>query len=711
MSNPFLSAFTETPSVNDIESSSQRIVFGVLSIMVLVLASGYTVLHFAAGRHLFAFLTATMVAAALATGYHAHRTKRFDGPLRLLAGTVAGALAIATLSQGPALPAAGWWLSVMPFLLAAGGLHRMALGMVFAFLVIVTWLFVGGPVPLPSLPAEEDVSAFRRYAAVAGSELLALAAISASMNLRAKVARALESARADALEASAIKARFLANMSHEIRSPLAGIIGVADVLDAPGLSEAQRRQLIGLQRQSASTLLALVNDILDASKLDANKVVLESLPFDLRLIVQEVNELFAMQAFGKGIELTSSWSPDLPAAVIGDAVRVRQIVTNLAGNAVKFTRRGGVHLHAALDPVPDGDAQAAGPRTIRIEVSDTGPGIPADRVKLLFRPFVQADEAVTRQYGGTGLGLSISAELSRLMGGGIEVRSSVGEGSTFTARLALPAASARPPATAPRLRPDVVLASSGDGLERHAKTRLRELGIDPVVRRDLPEGPGLAVCRWLLVDAPLLDGPGAAAWLAAQQAAGREVLVLAPLGADAIAGTMPHGRLIYKPVHRDALQAALLATPAAEPAPAAALPDRGPAATTQVLVADDNPVNQIVVKEMLAALGIDATVVADGLMALDALGRRSYDLVLMDVNMPTMNGLDATRALRDQEARSGRRRATVLAMTASTETEDGPICRDAGMDGFLPKPFGIAQLRAALDHHLQAGTRAALALA
>ena len=680
----------------DFEHSTQRTVFRMMAWFIIPVLPLYAVAFIRSGQWVYVGLLSVASLSAIGCLVVARRRDSYAWPLRISTGVVGTILAYVTLLQGPSLPAAGWWLSIFPFFLAVGGLHHMAIGMVAAFLAVVTYMQIDGP--LPAFATTETVGTLRRYAAVAGSEVLALLLIIISMRRQSQVAKALERARQDALESDAIKARFLANMSHEIRTPLTGIIGVADVLQSPDLSDTQRRQLIELQRHSASTLLALVNDILDISKLEAHKITLETLPLDIRQIVFEANELFSLQAFAKGIELSSSCNPNVPRGLFGDGVRIRQIVNNLVGNAVKFTSKGGVHIHVELELMAaharqDHDAR----RWIRIEVVDSGPGIPNESLKLLFRPFIQADETVARQFGGTGLGLSIAAELAKLMGGGIEAHSVLGEGTTFVVRLPMKLGAPEAVESAPKARPDVVIAVNTRGLERHIKTILHELRVDPFVLRRLPTPDELSGCKLLLVDAPLLEGLEAGAWLARQVARGTQVGILTPLGADSIAGGLPNAQLIFKPVTKRALEILLQGDGQTGPSSRTADDTRQhPLHGLRVLVADDNPVNQIVVQAMLAELEVIAIVVGNGVEALESLASEVFDVVLMDVNMPQMDGLAATRELRAREQAEGRPRRRVLAMTAAIEGEDGPACTAAGMDGFLAKPFSLTQLEAAL---------------
>ena len=690
-------------SAEEFERTVQRRLFLCMNLFFVFAMVAYGAVYFAQHRFALVWMCAVGGAGNLAFLAWALKTGRYTGPLRALGIFAFVMLAIVTLQQGDTLPAAGWWLSVIPFLLAGGGLYFLAMGSVVAFIGIVTLLHFGVPASLALLPADPAVDPWRRYTAVVGSELLTLSLIVLTMRWRVELARALDTARAAAREAGDSKARFLAHMSHEIRTPLNGIIGAAELLDSPRLSNDQRMQLLGLQRQSAKTLLALVNDVLDVAKLDAGKVVLESQPVFLRGVVFEANELFSVQAYGKGIELSSSCNPDVPQTFLGDPVRLRQIVNNLVSNAVKFTARGGVHIHLSVEGVDPRDAELPGhTRIVRIEVVDSGPGISAEHQARLFNPFTQADASIARRFGGTGLGLNIARELARLMGGRIEVRSTLGTGSSFALLVPLAVDSQPLEWQKPARRNDVVLATANRGLERHLKSLLYELKVDPVSTGVLPGADELAPCRLLLVDAPLLQLADLRGWLEDHARAGRRVAVLTPLGADAVVGLPEDALLLYKPVRRKALEGVLgtldlHAAPIEVDDAAAKKALHG----LHVLVVEDNPVNQVVVQAMLAELGASFVIAGNGREALNCATAEPFDVVLMDMHMPEMDGLTATRALREREQQAGTARMPVIAMTANAESDDGATCLSAGMDGFLSKPFGLAQLRRCVARHVR----------
>jgi two-component system sensor histidine kinase BarA len=685
-------------SWEDVERGTRRRMFLALVAIDTVLLLGFTVFQLHRGLYSLALVSGSAIVFSMACLIYAVRVGRYEQPFRAFVIFMFACLSVVTLRQGPDLPAAGWWLSTLPFILASAGFHYLAIGSAVAFLAIVSSMFFGLTTSM-EVPSDMVLAPIRHYIAIVGSQLVAMWLIIMAMRSRAEVTNALEVARAEAAEAAEIKSRFLANMSHEIRTPLTGIIGTAEVLDSNDLSPAQRVQILALQRQSAMTLLALVNDVLDFAKLGDGKVTLEERPVYLRGVVIEANELFSMQAFGKGIELSSSCNPDVPQSFLGDAVRLRQIVNNLVGNAVKVTAKGGVHIHLSIDPADEQrNTPIEGKRWVRVEVVDSGCGVTEEELPTLFNAFVQADASVTRRFGGTGLGLSIAQELVKLMGGRIDVRSSAGQGSCFAVVVPLSVDSKEVVFTPSARRTDVVLAVTNRGLDRHLKSLLYELRVEPITVDRLPTARELELCSLLIVDAPLLALPDASKWLAEQANAKRRIAVLTPLGSDAVVGLPRDAVLIYKPVRKHALEAILSSAGALTSiASGAPVSRRAAFEGLHVLLVEDNPVNQVVVQAMLAELGATSTVAGNGREALECVAGEPFDLVLMDVHMPELDGLSATRALRAREAATGARRLVVVAMTATAESEDGPVCEGAGMDAFLSKPFGLSDLRRCLQ--------------
>ncbi|MGD9836061.1 MAG: ATP-binding protein, partial [Piscinibacter sp.] len=371
--------------------------------------------------------TLTTAAALVAAGLiwrDAHRRGRPTLGIRLLAWTAFVALSGGLLRQGDTQGPALWWLSALPLLLLQGGL--LVDGAVMTALIVAEALFVGQlAAVLGVLPVDpEQLGAWRRDLAIAGALTVNALVLVMGIRWRRALLAQLDEARRRAEDAAQVKARFLANMSHEIRTPLHGIVGAAELLRGTRLDEGQR-QVLSVLRRSSSALMSLVDDVLDFSKLEAGRMRVASERFDLHDVIHDAAEVFSAQAEAKGVDLLSHCTADLPASAVGDAARLRQILHNLVGNAVKFTERGEVRVFAAPERDADGSAWA------RIAVRDSGIGMPEVQVAGLFEAFSQADLSTTRRFGGTGLGLAIARELATLLGGRIEVQSLPGQGSTF----------------------------------------------------------------------------------------------------------------------------------------------------------------------------------------------------------------------------------------------------------------------------------------
>lgn len=414
----------------------------------------------------------------------------------------------------------------------------------------------------------------------------------------------LEKALTDAREATRLKSRFLANMSHEIRTPMNGVLGMTDFLLGTGLNAEQQEYAESIKR-SADALLALINDILDLSRIEAGKLRLDHSEFSLQSTIAQTTSIFALQARAKGLEFISTIAPGLPAAAVGDPGRLRQVLMNLLSNAVKFTERGHVGLKADIA------SQTRESIELKFTVYDSGIGIPLDQQGRLFDAFTQVDESNTRKYGGTGLGLAISKQLVELLNGQIGLESEPGKGSRFW-----------------------FTATFGKSTRPDSAARAE------AKRADVRRQPTLP---------PRVTAP------------------------KSQTGTARH-----------------IEKPTAVPAPASP-----PDASMRILLAEDNEINQRITLRLLQKLGLAADAVVNGREAVEALEKRKYDLVLMDCQMPDMDGFEATAVIRSREGTS--RHQAICALTANAMDGDRERCLAAGMDDYISKPVGLEKLREALD--------------
>jgi signal transduction histidine kinase/CheY-like chemotaxis protein len=533
----------------------------------------------------------------------------------------------------------------------------------------------------------------------------------------------LVSARDEALAATKTKSEFLANMSHEIRTPMNAIIGMTSLLLDMALPKRQR-EFVEMIRSASDSLLSLINDILDFSKIEAGKLELESIAFDLRECVEEALDLLAPKAVEKGLEIAYQLRGEIPFTIIGDITRLRQILVNLLSNAVKFTKEGEVIVAVS------GEQNAKGDYFILFEVKDTGIGIPEAKIKALFQSFSQVDASNTREFGGTGLGLAISRSLTELMGGRMGVSSVHGQGSNFHFSIKTRSADKKPPHEALEEilleykefsgRKALIVDDHRTSLET-LNNALKDCGLETfattscvealdfaknnpdyfdvaILDKKMPEMDGITlgvqlrrICKGRLLPLVILTPIGQ--WEMPPFASQAIATINKPVKPIQLLETL---KTVFGGKHSASANEAATASAQkpSEPAKLRIDPNLSQRIPLKILLTEDNMINQKVATRILDRMGYRADVAANGLESIDCLRRQNYDVVLMDVQMPVMDGLEASRRIRQSDDLNN---LYIIAMTANAMAGDREKCIDAGMNDYVTKPIRIEQLQAALE--------------